>query len=117
MGSGNDDFIGENENLEFSKTWFFDGKKTIEKYFNNYLLFVIFGETESSLQIYDKQYQYFVYYYVGPKKITGFCFDPDNYIYVFIEESKNKKKIVKLKEKSNQEKFQIFIFSNKIIIT
>ena len=43
MGSGNDDFIGEYENLEFSKTWFFDGKKTIEKYFNNYLLFVIFG--------------------------------------------------------------------------
>ena len=62
MGSSNDDFIGEYENLEFSKTWFFDGKKTIVKYFKDYLLFVIFGETESSLQIYDKKYQYFVHY-------------------------------------------------------
>ena len=115
MGSSNDDFIGEFENLEFSKTWFFDGKKTIVKYFNDYLLFVIFGETESSLQIYDKKYQYFVYYYVGPKKITGVCFDPDNFIYVFIEEAQNKKRIVKLKEKSNQEKFQIF-FEKKFFI-
>ena len=115
MGSSNDDFIGEYENLEFSKTWFFDGKKTIVKYFNEYLLFVIFGETESSLQIYDKKYQYFVYYYVGPKKITGVCFDPDNYIYIFIEEGQNKKKITKLKEKSNQEKFQIF-FEKKFYV-
>jgi len=115
MGSSNDDFIGEYENLEFSKTWFFDGKKTIVKYFHNYLLFVIFGETESSLQIYDKKYQYFVYYYVGPKKITGVCFDSDNYIYVFIEEAQSKKRIVKLKEKSNQEKFQIF-FEKKFFV-
>ena len=115
MGSSNDDFIGEYENLEFSKTWFFDGKKTIVKYFNDYLLFVIFGETESSLQIYDKNYQYFAYYYVGPKKITGVCFDPDNYIYVFTEESQNKKNIVKLKEKNIQEKFKIF-FEKKFYV-
>ena len=115
MGSSNDDFIGEYENLEFSKTWFFDGKKTIVKYFHDYLLFVIFGESESSLQIYDKKYQYFVYYYVGPKKITGVCFDPDNYIYVFIEEAQNKKRIIKLKEKSNQEKFEIF-FEKKFFV-
>ena len=115
MGSSNDDFIGEYENLEFSKTWFFDGKKTIVKYFNDYLLFVIFGESESSLQIYDKNYQYFAYYYVGPKKITGVCFDPDNYIYVFTEEAQNKKHIVKLKEKTNQEKFKIF-FEKKFYV-
>ena len=115
MGSSNDDFIGEYENLEFSKTWFFDGKKTIVKYFKDYLLFVIFGETESSLQIYDKKYQYFVHYYVGPKKITGVCFDPSDYIYAFIEESPNKKYIYKLKEKSNQEKFEIF-FEKKFFV-
>ena len=115
MGSSNDDFIGEYENLEFSKTWFFDGKKTIVKYFKDYLLFVIFGETESSLQIYDKKYQYFVHYYVGPKKITGVCFDPSDYIYAFIEESQNKKYIYKLKEKSNQEKFEIF-FEKKFFV-
>ena len=115
MGSSNDDFIGEYDNLEFSKTWFFDGKKTIVKYFEEYLMFVIFGETESSLQIYDKRYQYFVYYYVGPKKITGVCFDEENYIYIFIEEAQNKKRIVKLKEKTNQEKFQIF-FEKKFYV-
>ena len=115
MGSSNDDFIGEYDNLEFSKTWFFDGKKTIVKYFEEYLMFVIFGETESSLQIYDKRYQYFVYYYVGPKKITGVCFDKENYIYIFIEEAQNKKRIVKLKEKTNQEKFQIF-FEKKFYV-
>ena len=115
MGSSNDDFIGEYDNLEFSKTWFFDGKKTIVKYFEEYLMFVIFGETESSLQIYDKRYQYFVYYYVGPKKITGVCFDKENYIYIFIEEAQNKKIIVKLKQKTNQEKFQIF-FEKKFYV-
>ena len=115
MGSSNDDFIGEYDNLEFSKTWFFDGKKTIVKYFEEYLMFVIFGETESSLQIYDKRYQYFVYYYVGPKKITGVCFDKENYIYIFIEEAQNKKRIVKLEEKTNQEKFQIF-FEKKFYV-
>ena len=51
MGSSNDDFIGEYDNLEFGKTWFFDGKKTIVQYFNNYILFVVFGESESSLQL------------------------------------------------------------------
>ena len=115
MGSSTDDFIGEYDNLELNQTWFFEGKKTIVKYFNNYLMFVIFGETESSLQIYDRRYQYFVLFYVGPKKITGVCFDKDDYLYIFIEEDQNKKRIVKLKEKTNQEKFKIF-FEKKFFV-
>ena len=46
----NDDCIIEYDNLDFGKTWFFDKKKIIVKYFNDYIMFVIFGETESSLQ-------------------------------------------------------------------
>ena len=115
IGSSTDDYIGEYDNLEFSKTWFLEGKKTIVKYFHDYLIFVIFGETESSLQIYDRRYQYFVLFYVGPKKITGVCFDKDEYIYIFIEEAQNKKRILKLKEKTNQEKFKIF-FEKKFFV-
>ena len=82
MGSSSDDYIGEYDNLEFSKTWFFEGKKTIVKYYNDYIVFVIFGESESSLQIYDRRYQYFVLFYVGPKKITGV------YLYFYRRSSK-----------------------------
>jgi hypothetical protein len=108
MGSSNDDFIGEYDNLEFSKTWFFDGKKTIVKYFNDYIIFVIFGETESSLQIYDKKNQFFVFYEVGPKKIIGICQDNNNYLYAFYEETPVKKYIAKLREKKTKDKFEIF---------
>ena len=112
MGSSNDDFIGEYDNLEFGKTWFFDGKKTIFKYFNEYIIFVIFGETESSLQIYDKNNQFYVYYEVGPKKIIGICNDNNNYLYAFYEETPVKKYIAKLKEKKNRDKFEI-LFEKK----
>ena len=108
MGSSMDDFIGEYENLEFGKTWFFDGKKTIVKYYNEYIVFVIFGETESSLQIYDKTNQFFVYYDVGHKKIIGVCSDENNYLYAFYEETPVKKYIAQLREKKTKEKFDIF---------
>ena len=113
MGSSNDDCIIEYDNLDFGKTWFFDKKKIIVKYFNDYIMFVIFGETESSLQIYDKKNLFFVYYEVGPKKITGVCSDNNNYIYALFEETPVKKYIVKLKEKNNKEKFDIF-FEKKL---
>ena len=108
MGSSNDDFIGEYDNLEFGKTWFFVGKKTIVKYFNDYILFVIFGESESSLQIYDRKNQFYVYYEIGHKKIIGVCSDNNNYLYAFFEETPVKKYIAKLKEKKTKEKFDIF---------
>ena len=113
MGSSNDDFIGEYDNLEFGKTWFFVGKKTIVKYFNDYILFVTFGESESSLQIYDRKNQFYVYYEIGPKKIIGVCSDNNNYLYAFFEETPVKKYIAKLKEKKTKEKFDIF-FEKKL---
>ena len=107
IGSSNDDFIGEYNNLEFGKTWFFEGKKTFVDYFNDYILFVIFGESESYLEIYDRKNQFFVYYHTDKKKIIGICHD-NNYIYILYEESLNKKYIIKLKEKNNKDKFETF---------
>ena len=107
IGSSNDDFIGEYNNLEFGKTWFFEGKKTFVDYFNDYILFVIFGETESYLEIYDRKNQFFVYYQSDKNKIIGICHD-NNYIYILYEETLNKKDIKKFKEKNNKEKFETF---------
>ena len=107
VGASNDNFIGEYNNLEFGKTWFFEGKKTYVNYFNDYLLFAIIGDTESSIQIYDRNNQKFVHYKSDKKKIIGICHD-NNYIYVLYEESFNKKFIIKLKEKNNKEKFETF---------
>ena len=111
IGSSNDDFIGEYNNLEFGKTWFLDGKKTYVDYFNDYILFAILGESESILEIYDRNNQFFVYYQADKKKILGVCHDNNN-IYVLYEESLNKKYIVQLKEKNNKDKFETF-FSKK----
>ena len=111
MGSSNDDFICEFENLEISKTWFFEGKKTNVYYFKDYILFVISGEQFSSLQIYDKKNAIFIYYKNTRKKIIGLCWE-NNDIYVFYEKSQEFKYIMKLSEKSLKEKIQILINKN-----
>ena len=111
MGSANDDFICEFDNLEISKTWFFEGKKTNVYYFKDYILFVISGEKFSSLQIYDKKNSIFIYYKNTRKKIIGLCSE-NNDIYVFYEKSQDFKYIMKLSEKSLKEKIKILINKN-----
>ena len=81
IGSSKDDFIGEYNNLEFGKTWFFDGKKAYVDYFNDYILFVIFGESESILEIYDRNNQFFVYYQADKKKFWALAMIIIIYIY------------------------------------
>ena len=107
IGSSNDNLIGEYNNLEFGKTWFFDGQKAYVNYFNDYLLFVVFGQSESFLEIYDRKNQFFVYYKVDKKKIIGICHD-SKYIYVLCEEAFNNKSVITLKEKNDKEKFETF---------
>ena len=106
IGSSKNNFIGEYNNLEFGKTWFFDGPKSYVDYFNDYILFVVFGESESTLEIYDRKNQFFVYYQADKKKIIGITHDY-NFLYVLYEES-NKKYIIKLQEKNNKDKFETF---------
>ena len=111
MGSSKDDFICEFENLEISKTWFFEGKKTNVYYFKDYLLFAVSGDRFSSLQVYDKKNSMFIYYKNTKKKIIGLCCDYND-IYIFYEKSQNYKYIMKLSEKSLKEKIQI-LFNKK----
>ena len=116
LASSNNDFIIEYENLEFGKTWFFEGNKQCIKYFkNNYFIFVVQREKSNEIQIYDKLNKFFVCYISDIKKILGICCD-NNFIYIFYENNegnKNKKNIIKLKEKENKDKFQIFYSKNQ----
>ena len=104
---GNDKMIGEYNNLQLGQTWFFEGKKTIVDYFNNYIYYVVFGEEENSLQIFDKTNKFFVFQKADKNKILSVCND-SHYIYIFYEETPDKKYIIKLKEKNNKEKFETF---------
>ena len=108
MGSSRDDFICEFENLEISKTWFFEGKKTNVYYFKDYILFAVSNENTSSLQVYNKKISIFAYYKNSKKKIIGLCNDNNN-IYVVYEKSPNYKYIFKLTEKELNEKIKILI--------
>lgn len=108
MGSSRDDFICEFENLEISKTWFFEGKKTNVYYFKDYILFAVSSENSSSLQVYDKKVSIFAYYKNVRKKIIGLCYDNNN-IYVVYEKSPNYKYILKLTEKDLNEKIKLLI--------
>ena len=104
---GNDKMIAEYNNLQLGQTWFFEGKKTIIDYFNDYIYYAIFGEEENSLQIYDKTNKFFIFQKANKNKILSICNDT-NYIYIFYEETPNLKYIIKLKEKNNKEKFENF---------
>ena len=108
MGSANNDFICEFENLEISKTWFFEGKKTNIYYFKDYILFAVSGESFSSLQVYDKLNSIFIYYKNIRKKIIGLCCDKND-IYVFFEKTQNYKYYMKLSEKTLKERIQILL--------
>ena len=113
LASSNNDFIIEYENLEFGKTWFFEGNKLCLKYFkNNYFIFVINGEKNSEIQIYDKLNKFFVCNITDPKKILGICSN-DEFIYILYENNDNRKTILKLKEKENKDKFAIFYSKNQ----
>ena len=107
LASSNNDFIIEYENLEFGKTWFFEGNKNCVNYFKDYIYFVSHTEKTSCMQIYDRNNKFFVYYNVENKNILAVCCD-DEHIYLLYEESKYKKYIITLKEKENKDKFQIF---------
>ena len=113
LASSNNDFIIEYENLEFGKTWFFEGNKLCLKYFkNNYFIFVINGEKNSEIQIYDKLNKFFVCNITDPKKILGVCCS-DEFVYILYENNDNRKTIIKLKEKENKDKFAIFYSKNQ----
>ena len=81
LASSNNDFIIEYENLEFGKTWFFEGNKNCIKYFkDNYFIFVLHTEKMSEIQIYDKINKFFICNILYNKKIIIIICD-NEYIY------------------------------------
>ena len=93
---------------------YFDGKRKGIKYFKNYIVFISLKENTNSLEIYDPENQFFIYYNDSFKNISCICTD-NEYIYAFIDiDNKNNdnKFIIKLKEKDNKDKFDIFFKKN-----
>ena len=68
MGSSNEDFIYEYENLEIKKNLPFKGKKFNVYYFKEYIVIALGDENSSMLQIYDKRFGIFIYYKQKKKK-------------------------------------------------
>ena len=97
MGSSNDDFIYEFENLEIRKTLPFKGKKTNVFYLREYIICAMIDDNFSTLQIYDKKYGIFIYYKQKKEKIIGLCSE-DNNFFIIYEKAIDNKYIVKLKE-------------------
>jgi len=75
-------------------------------YFKNYLAFSIYEDKTAILAIFDRVNKFFGYYYTY-SKISCICHDED-YIYAFIETENNVRQIIRLKEKDNKYKFEIF---------
>ena len=112
LASSSDNYILEYKNLTFQNSWYFEGNKIFINYFKNYILFIMYNNTNSTIQIYDKANNFLLYDNSTKKKIISVCCD-SNYIYIFYEESKNKKYITKIKEKDNKKKFEIFYSKNQ----
>ena len=113
VGSNIGKYITEYTDFERGASWFFEGKKAFVKYFKNYLMFVTYGDKIASLQVYDIYNKFFVYYKSDFKRISGLCCDQD-FIYAFVDDDspEHNKFIIKLKEKPNKEKFDIFFKKN-----
>ena len=112
LATSNDNYILEYKNLILQNSWNFDGNKIFTKYYKNYILFIIYNNKYSTIQIYDKTNNFLVYNNDTKKKIISVCCN-STYIYVFFEEKQNLKYIVKIKEKENKKKFEIFYSKNQ----
>lgn len=88
-------------------------KKNSIKYFKNYIIFVTLDEKNSSLEIYDPENQFFIYYNDNFKRISSICYDKEH-IYAFIddESKEHKRYIIKLREKDNKDKFDSLFKKN-----
>ena len=68
---------------------------------------MIFEDKTCTLAIFDRINSFFTYYNTNFLKINCICSDEDS-IYAFVENLSNLKQIIKLKEKDNKYKFEIF---------
>lgn len=99
--------ILEYYNLEMGPSNFFEGKKQFCCYFKSYILFIVIDDTNTMFAIYDKINKFFCYHSQSFTKVSAVCTDSEN-IYAFVEVNYSSKKIIKLIEKDNKYKFEIF---------
>ena len=112
IASSNDNYILEYKNLNLNNSYYFEGNKIFINYFKHYILFIIYNYKYSTIQIYDKINNFLIYNNNTKNKIISVCCD-SNYIFIFFEENPNIKYIVKIKEKENKKKFEIFYSKNQ----
>ena len=108
----NDNYILEYKNLTLENSYYFEGNKIFINYFKEYILLITSNIKYTTIQIYDKNNNFLLYSNTTKRKILSVCCTQE-FIYIFLEESQNKKYIVKIKEKENKIKFEIFYSKNE----
>ena len=108
----NDNYILEYKNLTLENSWYFEGNKIFISYFKEYILLITSNIKYSTIQIYDKNNNFLLYNNTSKRKIISVCCNKD-FIFIFFEEKQNQKYIVKIKEKENKIKFEIFYSKNE----
>ena len=108
----NDNYLLEYKNLTLENSYYFEGNKIFINYFKEYILLITSNIKYTTIQIYDKNNNFLLYSNTTKRKILSVCCTQE-FIYIFLEESQNKKYIVKIKEKENKIKFEIFYSKNE----
>ena len=108
----NDNYILEYKNLNLENSYYFEGNKIFISYFKEYILLITSNIKYTTIQIYDKKNNFLLYSNTTKRKILSVCCTQE-FIYIFFEENQNKKYIVKIKEKENKIKFEIFYSKNE----
>ena len=108
----NDNYILEYKNLSLENSWYFEGNKIFVSYFKEYILLITSNIKYSTIQIYDKNNNFLLYNNISNRKIISVCCSKE-FIYIFFEEKPNMKYIVKIREKENKIKFEIFYSKNE----
>lgn len=107
MATSMDNQIMEYLNLEMGPSFFFEGKKQMACYYKNYIAFVVIEDKSNIIAIYDKNNSFFSYFNNNFTKVSCIAHDGE-YLFAFVEINYSNKKIIKLKEKDNKYKFEIF---------
>ena len=108
----NDNYLLEYRNLTLENSYYFEGNKIFINYFKEYILLITSNIKYTTIQIYDKNNNFLLYSNTTKRKILSVCCTQE-FIYIFLEESQSKKYIVKIKEKENKIKFEIFYSKNE----
>ena len=111
----NDNYILEYQNLSLKNSYYFEGNKIYVSYFKDYILLITSNIEYTLIQIYDKNNNFLVYSNNTKRKLISVCSN-DEFIFIFFEDKQKNKNIVKIKEKENKIKFEIFYSKNQFDI-